>query len=101
MSEEAILAAIRGVFPDDGFVAEESGVSGPESSRVWVIDPLDGTVNYANGIPFFAVSIGLAIDGEPVLGAVVDPVRDELFSATRGGGAFMNGVGIHNPARSV
>jgi myo-inositol-1(or 4)-monophosphatase len=99
LCEEAILAAIRSAFPEDGFLAEESGVSGPESSRVWVIDPLDGTVNYANGIPFFAVSIGLAIDGEPMLGVVMDPVRDELFSATRGGGAFMNGVGIHNPRK--
>jgi myo-inositol-1(or 4)-monophosphatase len=99
LCEEAILSAIGAAFPEDGFLAEESGVSGPESSRVWVIDPLDGTVNYANGIPFFAVSIGLAIDGEPVLGVVMDPVRDELFSATRGGGAFMNGAAIRNPRK--
>ena len=99
LSEEVILAAIGQAFPEDRFLAEESGVSGPQSSRVWVIDPLDGTVNYANGIPFFAVSIGLAIDGEPVLGVVVDPSRGELFSAIRGEGAFLDGSPIRNPGK--
>ncbi len=97
-SEEAILAIIGSAFPDDGFLAEESGESGErgaEADRLWVIDPLDGTVNYANGIPFFAVSIGLVIEGEPVLGVVLDPSRDELFSAVRGGGAFLDGRPIH------
>ncbi|MFV2063091.1 MAG: inositol monophosphatase [Chloroflexota bacterium] len=99
LSEEAILAAIGKAFPGDAFLAEESGVSGPKVSRVWVIDPLDGTVNYANGIPFFAVSIGLVIDAEPVLGVVLDPLRDELFSATRGGGAFLDGTAIRIPGK--
>jgi myo-inositol-1(or 4)-monophosphatase len=95
LSEEAILATIRAAFPADAFLAEESGVSGPQASRVWVIDPLDGTVNYANGLPFFAVSIGLVVDGEPVLGVVLDPSRGELFTAVRGGGAFLDGRPIH------
>jgi myo-inositol-1(or 4)-monophosphatase len=102
LSEEAILGIIGTAFPDDAFLAEESGASGATvgssgatAHRLWVIDPLDGTVNYANGIPFFAVSIGLCIDGEPVLGVVLDPARDELFSATRGGGALLDGRPVH------
>jgi myo-inositol-1(or 4)-monophosphatase len=107
LSEELILGSIRGLFPEDAFLAEESGAhrsrSGTDptagSGRVWIVDPLDGTVNYANGIPIFSVSIGLAIDGEPVLGVVYDPVRDELFSAVRGEGARLDGEPIHHPAK--
>jgi myo-inositol-1(or 4)-monophosphatase len=95
LSEEAILEMIGAAFPGDAFLAEESGASGVVADRLWVIDPLDGTVNYANGIPFFAVSIGLVISGEPVLGVVLDPSRDELFAATRGGGAHLDGHPIH------
>ena len=99
LSEEAILRIIGAAFPDDGFLAEESGDSGPRGARLWVIDPLDGTVNYANGIPFFSVSIGLVVDGEPVLGVVLDPVRRELFHAISGGGAFRDGHLIRNPGK--
>ena len=99
LSEERILDIVGRAFPDDAFLAEESGESGAEADRLWVIDPLDGTVNYANGIPFFAVSIGLAVEGEPVLGVVLDPSRGELFSATRGGGAFLDGRPINNPGK--
>ncbi len=98
LSEEAILEMIGRAFPGDAFLAEESGESGEsglDADRVWVIDPLDGTVNYANGIPFFAVSIGLVIEGQPVLGVVLDPARDELFTATQGGGAFLDRKQIH------
>ncbi len=100
-SEEAILETIGGAFPGDAFLAEESGESGETADRLWVIDPLDGTVNYANGIPFFAVSIGLCIEGEPRLGVVLDPMRDELFTAIRGEGAFLDGRRIHNPGRKL
>ena len=100
-SEEAILETIAQAFPGDAFLAEESGASGETADRLWVIDPLDGTVNYANGIPFFAVSIGLCVDGEPMLGVVLDPTRDELFSAVRGGGASLNGKRIRNPGRKL
>jgi myo-inositol-1(or 4)-monophosphatase len=96
-SEAAILGTIAAAFPGDAFVAEESGGSGDPGERVWVVDPLDGTVNYANGIPFFAVSIGLVVAGEPVLGVVYDPTRDELFSAVKGQGAELDGRSIRNP----
>ena len=96
-SEAAILERIGAAFPEDAFLAEESGESGEQAQRQWVIDPLDGTVNYANGIPFFAVSIGLVIDDDPVLGVVYDPSRDELFTGVRGGGAFLDGRPIENP----
>jgi myo-inositol-1(or 4)-monophosphatase len=115
MSEQLIIGAIRENFPHDAFLAEESGQteavrpaanSGPGSQgaegeqRVWIIDPLDGTVNYANGIPIFCVSIGLAIDGRSVLGVVYDPVRDELFTAQAGRGARLDGVPIRHPAKA-
>jgi myo-inositol-1(or 4)-monophosphatase len=100
-SEEAILEIIGKAFPGDAFLAEESGESGQIADRLWVIDPLDGTVNYANGIPFFAVSIGLCIDGQPTLGVVLDPTRDELFTAVTGAGAFLDGRRIRNPGRRL
>jgi myo-inositol-1(or 4)-monophosphatase len=102
LSEEAILEAIRAAFPADGCLAEESGVSGVSgeaADRIWVIDPLDGTVNYANGLPFFAVSIALVIGGEPRLGIVLDPLRNELFHAIAGQGAWLDGQRIRNPGK--
>jgi myo-inositol-1(or 4)-monophosphatase len=99
LSEAAILQTIGAAFPEDAYLAEESGVSGPLAQRLWVIDPLDGTVNYANGLPFFAVSIALVIDGEPRLGVVLDPLRDELFHAIAGHGAFLDGMRISNPGK--
>ena len=97
LSEAHVIEAIRAAFPGDGILAEESGthaaiVSGAtDSARTWVIDPLDGTVNYANGLPVFCVSIGLTVDGQPVAGVVLDPTRDELFGATADGPATLNG----------
>ena len=96
LSEALILEAIRARFPDDAILAEETGehraIAGeaPTSGRgrVWIVDPLDGTVNYANGIPMFCVSIGLVVDGVPVVGVVLDPTRDEAFSAAADGPAF-------------
>jgi myo-inositol-1(or 4)-monophosphatase len=99
LSEAAILETIGAAFPADALLAEESGTSGAGGTRLWVIDPLDGTVNYANGIPFFAVSIGLVIDGVPMLGVVLDPVRDELFHAIAGHGAFLDGRPIRHPGK--
>ena len=107
LSEALIIAAIRGRFPDDAIVAEESGhhrskggkganvAEGAE--RAWIIDPLDGTVNYANGVPFFCVSIGFALNGRAAVGVIYDPLRDELFSAVAGGGARLGGSPIHLP----
>jgi myo-inositol-1(or 4)-monophosphatase len=75
-------------------VAEEAGASGADERLQWVVDPLDGTINFLYGVPVFAVSIAAAVDGEVVAGAVVDVLRDELFSASVGGGASRNGVPI-------
>jgi myo-inositol-1(or 4)-monophosphatase len=98
-SEALIIEAIRERFPRDAILAEESGehhaVAGAARAigrdRTWVIDPLDGTVNYANGIPFFCVSIALTCDGIPVVGVVFDPTRDEIFTATAGEPALLDG----------
>jgi fructose-1,6-bisphosphatase/inositol monophosphatase family enzyme len=118
LSERLILDAIRERFPGDGILAEESGAhhgSGPRRTgakhrdsdtgaarddalarslahgRTWIVDPLDGTINYANGIPVFCVSVGLIVDGRPAAGAVHDPMRGETFSATSRGPALLNG----------
>lgn len=89
-SERLVIDAIRARFPDDAILAEESGAHAG-GGRTWVIDPLDGTVNYANGIPFYCVSIGLVADDVPVVGVVLDPARDELYDATEDGPARLNG----------
>lgn len=92
-AEAAVLSVIRGRFPDHAILAEESGASG-ESRYRWIIDPLDGTTNYAHSVPQFAVSIACEAEGVVDVGVVFDPMRGELFSATRGGGAFRNGEPI-------
>ena len=109
LCEDLIMGAIRERFPSDGILAEESGAHHGRgghakgaagaaaeqtarslaSGRTWIIDPLDGTVNYANGIPFFCVSIGLVVDGRPAAGAVHDPMRGETFWATADGPAML------------
>jgi myo-inositol-1(or 4)-monophosphatase len=91
-SEARLLALIAERFPGHAVLAEESGAhAAPAATRVrWVIDPLDGTTNFAHNYPFFGVSVGVEIDGEVAAGAVYDPVRDELFSAARGAGATLN-----------
>jgi myo-inositol-1(or 4)-monophosphatase len=81
-------------FPDHGVLAEELGAGPAEERRAshrWVFDPLDGTTNYAHGLPIFCASIGLEIDGRVEIGAVYDPTRAELFTAVRGEGAQLNG----------
>jgi myo-inositol-1(or 4)-monophosphatase len=90
-SQEAILGLIRQRFPDHDYKAEESAVRETGSDFVWVIDPLDGTTNYAHGYPACCVSIGLLRKGRPVLGGVYDPFRDERFVAELGRGARLNG----------
>ena len=91
-AEQCIIDHVRRHFPTHGTLAEERGVDAPAPSRYrWVIDPLDGTTNFAHGFPFYAVSIGVEENGELVVGVVYDPMRDELFTATAGGGAFLNG----------
>jgi myo-inositol-1(or 4)-monophosphatase len=90
-SEKYLLGEITRRFPDQRIFAEESGETQGDAEHVWYIDPLDGTVNYAHGVPLFCVSIAYARAGDLTLGAVYDPLRDELFSAERGRGAHLNG----------
>ncbi len=91
-SEEKIISYLRGHFPTHDILAEESGASkGRSSDYRWIIDPLDGTTNFTHGFPVFSVSIGLEYKGEIILGVIYDPNFDELFSAEKGSGAFLNG----------
>ena len=89
-AERVIKEILLGAFPSYGMLAEEGGwLSGEEDAR-WIVDPLDGTINYAHGFPVFAVSIALERAGELVLGMVHDPMREEMYVAQRGGGATLN-----------
>jgi myo-inositol-1(or 4)-monophosphatase len=99
-SEAAIRELIALRHPDHVVLGEEQGQDREGAFR-WVVDPLDGTVNYAHGFPFYAVSIGLEAHGEVVLGVILDTARGDLFTATRGGGAYMNGRPIRVSARAT
>ncbi len=90
-SEAFLLGEIKSKFPGGHILAEESGNIQGSNEDLWYIDPLDGTVNYAHHIPIFCVSIGFAANGVMTLAAVYDPLRDEMFTAERGKGAFLNG----------
>ncbi len=94
-SEDLLLGEIKKRWPGSTIVSEESGVTPGSNSARWYVDPLDGTVNYAHHIPIFCVSIGYAQDGVVQLGAVYDPLRDEMFSAGHGQGAWLNERAIH------
>lgn len=91
--EDFLCAELNARFPDDRILAEESLTVAPSTldGRCWVLDPLDGTVNFLSGIPCFAISVALLQRGSPVLGVVYDPGRDEMFYAERGRGAFLDG----------
>lgn len=90
-SEALIRAELAARFPGDGFYGEESGRDANVTHRTWVCDPIDGTINYANGIPFFCVSLALVEDGRPVAGVIHDPIRGETFAATADGPATLDG----------
>ena len=90
-SEELLLAEIQRLFPGHQIVSEEIGLVPGRIGDQWFVDPLDGTINYAHGIPFFSVSIAYAHQGVVTLGVVYEPMRDELFAAERGRGASLNG----------
>lgn len=93
-SQEMIFRRLSAAFPGHGFLAEE-GLSLPGTSGCrWIIDPIDGTTNFAHTFPIFCVSIALEQKGEVVVGVVYDPMRDELFEAVRGRGAFLNGARV-------
>ena len=88
-AEDAIIDTIRSVYPDHAILAEESGASG-DSEYQWIIDPLDGTTNFLHGFPVYAVSIGLAYKGQMQHAVVYDPTRNDLYTASRGAGAYLN-----------
>ena len=90
-SEAFLLGEVQKNFPGHHILSEETGIIQGSDQHIWYIDPLDGTVNYAHHIPIFCVSIAYASRGTLVLGAVYDPMRDEMFTAERGVGAFLNG----------
>jgi myo-inositol-1(or 4)-monophosphatase len=100
-SQTAIYEFLKSQFPDHRFLGEE-GLSQNEgdSPYRWVIDPLDGTSNYVHRFPYYAVSIGLEKDDKLIAGVIYDPNRDEMFTATLGGGAFLNGKPIHVSERT-
>jgi myo-inositol-1(or 4)-monophosphatase len=94
-AEEVIVHTIREALPDHEFLGEEGHTACYNAENLWVIDPLDGTRNYSLGIPWFCVSIALAVKGRAVLGVVYDPVRGETFYAEAGKGAYLNGKEMH------
>jgi myo-inositol-1(or 4)-monophosphatase len=100
-SERLVIDAIKARYPGDAILAEESGEhagvireDGSNNGRTWVIDPLDGTVNYANGIPYYCVSIGLVVNDVPTIGVIFDPARDDLYAAAVDGPATLGGEPI-------
>ncbi|MCK5573919.1 MAG: inositol monophosphatase [Bacteroidetes bacterium] len=90
-SEEKIISFIRSRYPSHAILAEESGAQDSKADYKWIIDPLDGTTNYLHGVPVYCVTIALEHRGEVVAGVVYDPNLDELFTAEKGAGAYMNG----------
>lgn len=94
-SEEAIVQTIQSAFPNHAILAEERGVAGVPSRYRWIVDPLDGTTNYAHGYPIFCVSIAFERDGQVDVGVIVDPLRQEIFVAERGQGTTINGRPAH------
>lgn len=99
-SERLIVEHLLSRFPGHDIVAEEGIYPQSGSSFRWVIDPVDGTTNYAHGYPWFCASIGLELEGELVAGVIYNPVYDELFTATKGGGAHLNGVRLSASVRA-
>ena len=95
MSEDLIIAAISQKFPCHGILSEESPVINGVGKLRWIIDPLDGTTNYAHGYPVFCVSIALENEGTIVLGVIYDPMREEMFVAVSGGGLYLNEKKLH------
>lgn len=95
-AESAILGVLGRLRPDDAVLAEESGGAGWDRDRVWIVDPLDGTVNFLHGIPQVAVSVALWVDGTPRVGVVADAIHGEIFRAEAGSGAWLddNQIGV-------
>src|SRR3954449_5806670 len=100
-AEQTIVALIRERYPNHQVLAEEGSVGGDDPRHRWIIDPLDGTTNYAHGLRMFSVSVGYEHDGTLAAGAVYDPSQDEPFLATAGGGATLNGEPIAVSATDI
>ena len=90
--EDRVVALLRGRFPGHDIVTEESELARQGSPYVWYVDPVDGTTNFAHGYPMFCCSVALTLDGAAVAGAVYDPIKEELFTAERGGGARLRRI---------
>ncbi len=99
-SETCILQHIKTTYPTHSILSEESGANITNSDYCWVIDPLDGTTNYSQGLPLFAVSIGIKYKGETIIGVVYAPYLDEMFYAVKGEGAFLNGNQISSSPKT-
>ncbi|TVQ37423.1 MAG: inositol monophosphatase [Geminicoccaceae bacterium] len=98
-AEKLIVDELRRARPGFGFLAEEGGADGKEATSRWIIDPLDGTSNFLHGLPHFAISIALETQGELVAGLVFDPIKQEVFTAEKGQGAYMNDRRLRVSAR--
>ena len=98
-SEQFIKTKLESLYPHDSTLGEEFGLSDLQSDNCWVTDPLDGTANYAAGLPIFSVAIGLLHKGSPILGVVFDPITDRMFSAVKSQTAMLNGTAIHSNGR--
>lgn len=97
--EELLVNGLKGAFHQHDFLAEENVYLSANASHKWIIDPLDGTTNFTHGFPWFAVSIALEVSGEIVLGVIYHPMMDEMFTAIKGEGAWLNGVPIKVSSR--
>lgn len=101
-AEETLYAELSKARPNFGFLMEEGGeVPGKDKSQTWIIDPIDGTTNFLHGIPMFAISIGLEREGQLVAGVIYNPIMDELYTAERGKGAYLNDKRIRVSARKA
>lgn len=94
LSEKIIVETIHSTYPDHSILTEEALSTDNNSDIKWIIDPIDGTVNFTHRIPQIAVSIGVEVDGEIVVGMIYNPILDEMYTATKGGGAFLNNKSI-------
>jgi myo-inositol-1(or 4)-monophosphatase len=99
-AEQAIIDTLKYAYPDHGFLGEESGKSNAEAENIWIIDPLDGTTNFLHNFPVYCVSIALQQKGVLTQAVIYDPVRNDLFTATKGRGAFLNDKRIRVANRS-
>jgi myo-inositol-1(or 4)-monophosphatase len=99
-AEEVILRIVREKFPEHATLSEECGAVGPKSDYLWVVDPLDGTVNYSRHMPLWGTSVALLHQGKEIVGVIFDPIHDELYHAEAGQGAFLNGRRIRVSEKS-